>query len=637
MNTQPPQGHRPANGLIAKDSINQVLQRADIVTEIGERVQLKKAGSSFVGLCPFHGEKTPSFSVNPTHQRYHCFGCGAAGDVIAFLMAHDGMDFAEAVEDLSSKFGIKIEREAATTPNPNSAKKPTHTVYQTLTSVCESAQAQFQKNLAFDEAAKAYVAKRGLTAEVIEAFGVGFALPRTDGLRQAFPDYDSSPLLIAAGLVAKAASGPREGERFDRFRDRLTFPIRDTKGRVIGFGGRIIHNNNPKAAKYLNSPENELFSKHRVLYGLHEARASIMRNKQVFVAEGYMDVIAMAMHGIPNTVAAMGTALTQDHARLLLRFSKNICFVFDGDGAGQAAAWKSAHTVLPFLEPGVNFSFLTLPEQQDPDEFLQAHGKNAFLQRANKAQSLSTFVFDRLMQTHGQDGQLHSLEAKANFARDAMEMASAIPDANPVKQLMLAEIETQTGVHTGAIKRPAPSYGPTTTRNAQGPLEKKRAWLPPEEFKAKMQAMRHGAPTDYRSMPSHERLFRSPLHDRVNQPPQAPVITTQTLWERLAMAVRIAPQTADQLSRVILRLLDPKSQEEMDVMMAFDSLNTMDDFEPPAGTPEDVIQSAKDLLGNAVDLIAKQRKAQHKAHLKNLRTKGEISEEAYVAEVMRQS
>lgn len=633
-------------GLITKDTISQVRERVDIVNEVGSRVQLKKSGSTFIGLCPFHGEKTPSFHVSPARQRFHCFGCGVDGDAIEFLMQHDGMEFQDALEDLASRLGVKIEREQ-TSSAEQSALRVEHKTYDRLTDICKQAANLYANNLLSDSQAQAYAASRGLTQEVIDLYGIGYATGQYDGLREAIPDWERNDDLIKAGLVVQMDEGQHKGRRFDRFRDRLMFPIRDTKGRTIGFGGRIIHQNNPKAAKYLNSPETVLFSKHKVLYGLHEARAAIMRSKQAFVVEGYMDVVAMTMHGVPNAVAAMGTAMTQDHARLLLRFTRNICFLFDGDQAGQNAAWKSAQIVLPLLQSGVNVSFLSLPDNQDPDEYLGQHGKAAFLGLVNQhSQSLTTFILNKLVATHGQAGRLDSLEAKANFARDAIDLANQIPQDNPLAGLLFREIENLSGVNTPIASNaqarhvPAPTQpGHTAQNNASEPAvsrQYKRPWLPPDQFKALKLAER-SSPGMYKGTPG----YRAPTFPSLDANPYArtplipPAAVQRTLWQQIIQAVRVSPSFAFRQAGNITTLLNQETPEELEVLLVFDALENSESIEDPENQPENERQGAIDLLTKAPSLIQRLRRQAQLAHLREMKNAGEISEERYLSEAAR--
>jgi len=615
------------SGRFTEDTLTKIAQRADIVGEIGARMALKKAGTSFVGLCPFHGEKSPSFHVSPTRQRYHCFGCGADGDVFEFLMQHDGMSFVETVEHLAAHLGVPVHRESGTSaPGQSPMPAVQRRRYELLTEVCQSVAEAYARNLASDAKALHYATQeRGLSAEVIERYGIGFAPAQTTALAQLFDDYQANQDLIDVGLVVRIEDdGPNHGRRFDRFRDRLMFPIRDTRGRVIGFGGRVIHNNNPKAAKYLNSPETVLFSKHRVLYGLHEARAAIMRSKQAYVVEGYMDVVALAMHGLSNSVAAMGTALTADHVRLLLRFTRNVCFLFDGDPPGQAAAWKTAQTMLALLQPGVNVSFLTLPDNLDPDEYLSAHGREQFVQlAARQSVSLTGFVIARLLVECGQEGQLNSLEAKANFSQQGRAMASQIPRDNPLRDLFVQEIDRLAEVGPVAPDARRSNTGSTPPPHLL-PLRQRsgfRALTPIEGAGRSAGEMAGFLP----ERPSHHagahRQFVAPYSAAASMP-------SRSLWQQLIDAIGVAPAQAREMAGGIIAALDPGNAQEAEVVRALDRLE--EGFEVPAGLAPDTLRAAVDLLGKAQTLIAKVRRQEALDRLRERRDNGEISEQEYL-------
>jgi len=449
-------------------------------------------------------------------------------------------------------------------------------------------------------------------------------------LAECFPDYDKNQQIMDAGLV-----GQQEGDtrRYDRFRDRLMFPIRNTKGRIIGFGGRVINDNNPKAPKYLNSPETEIFSKHKVLYGLHEGRAGIMRQKMAYVVEGYMDVVAMAMHGINNAVAAMGTALTSDHVRVLTRFSPNVCFIFDGDKAGKSAAWKSAVTVLPLLSPGLNFNFLTLPNGLDPDEYLGDHGKDAFNALVTtRAQSLSEFTFEYLKNEFGKDGELSTLESKANFLREASALCAQIPADNPLRTLMLDEVNRLSGIATQPRAAPVAALSPAdrlrqrisgTSGGQAFEPKKKRVWLSDEEFKANLQSQKASG-------------LKKPFPAwNGNAPKMAPPLPDQSLWARITDAIKLAPQKAYDVGPNITYMLNSDNQQELNLLLAFDALERLDEFCNPPNAQEDERQAACDFLDNAPIIIAKLRRRALDLHLKTLRDTGQITDEDYVSEVLK--
>ena len=372
--------------MIPNDFIQTLLSRVDIIEVIDRYVPLKKAGANYVACCPFHSEKTPSFSVSPTKQFYHCFGCGAHGTAIGFLMEHAGKTFPDAVEDLARDAGLtvpRIEREG---------ERERRAEGDDLNEVLLAAARFFRARLKESPAAIDYLKTRGLTGEIAARFGVGYAPDAWQGLAAAFPKYDD-PALDAAGLVISGDAG----KRYDRFRDRVMFPIHDTRGRVIGFGGRVLGAGEPK---YLNSPETAVFSKGRELYGLFLARNAIRDAGRVVVVEGYMDVVALAQHGVEYAVATLGTATTPTHAQKLFRLTDAVVFCFDGDNAGRKAAWRALENTLPVLADGKNASFLFLPDGEDPDDFVRKRGKAAFEQAIGEAMPLSEFLLAELAVRH---------------------------------------------------------------------------------------------------------------------------------------------------------------------------------------------------------------------------------------------
>jgi len=371
--------------MIPNDFIQTLLGRVDIVSVIDGYVPLKKAGANYSACCPFHSEKTPSFTVSPTKQFYHCFGCQAHGTAIGFLMEYGGKSFPDAVEELARDAGLEVPRQASI--------ETARAVETTDLSGLLLEAARFYR-AALKDSARAidYLKGRGLTGEVAVRFGVGYAPDDWQPLAKVFNDYAASTL-ETAGLVI-AGEG---GKRYDRFRDRIMFPIHDASGRVIGFGGRVLDRGEPK---YLNSPETPLFSKGRELYGLFQARPAIRSAGRVIVVEGYMDVVALAQHGVDYAVATLGTATTGTHAQKLLRMTDTVVFCFDGDAAGQRAAWRALENILPALSDGKTVRFLFLPDGEDPDDYIRAHGKAAFESLADAAVPLSDFLLAELSARH---------------------------------------------------------------------------------------------------------------------------------------------------------------------------------------------------------------------------------------------
>jgi DNA primase len=372
--------------VIPASFVQDLLSRIDIAEVVGKQVTLKKAGINLKGLCPFHGEKTPSFSVSPSRQTYHCFGCGAHGDAIRFLVEHAGLSFVEAVHELASNLGLTVPNDAvAASSSASSAStdaKPSNTEARPLFEVLSQAATHYKKQLKQSSNAIDYLKKRGLTGEIAAKFWLGYAPPHWRGLASVFPSYDD-PVLEKAGLViahsqpedSSASTGTNTQKRYDRFRGRIMFPIRNLKGDILGFGARVLDNEEPK---YLNSPETPVFSKGRELYGLFEARQSLRKKGYALVTEGYMDVVALSQMGIDNAVATLGTACTAEHVQKLLRFTDKIIFSFDGDSAGRKAASRALEASLPHATDTRHFSFLFLPPEHDPDSFIRAFGKDAF-------------------------------------------------------------------------------------------------------------------------------------------------------------------------------------------------------------------------------------------------------------------
>jgi len=415
---------------IPQSFVQELLARADVVEIVGRYVQLKKGGANFMGLCPFHSEKSPSFSVSPTKQFYHCFGCGKTGNAISFLMEHAGMSFVEAVQDLAQQFGMKVPEDDAS-PQDQARAAQQRQKQATLNEVLEKACIAYQKQLKASPKAVAYFKGRGLSGAVAKHFGLGYAPEGWRSLAGVFPAYDD-PLLIESGLVILHEEAGAEAKRYDRFRDRVMFPIRNIKGECIGFGGRVLGDDKPK---YLNSPETPVFSKGRELYGLFEARSALREHGYALVTEGYMDVVALAQLGFPNAVATLGTACTPEHVQKLFRFTDAVVFSFDGDSAGRRAARKALDAALPLATDVRSVKFLFLPPEHDPDSFIRAHGKEAFARYVTEAVPLSRFMLDA-----ARDGcDLHTPEGRAHLASNAKPLWEMLP-AGALKQQLLGEI-----------------------------------------------------------------------------------------------------------------------------------------------------------------------------------------------------
>ena len=372
--------------MIPNDFIATLLSRVDIVQVIDRYVPLKKAGANYQACCPFHSEKTPSFTVSPTKQFYHCFGCGAHVTAVGFLIEYGGKSFPDAVEELARDAGLEVPR------IERPGDKDRQEASNDLSAVLLTAARFYRAKLKDSSRAIDYLKGRGLTGEIAARFGVGYAPDGWQSLEAAFPDY-ADDALVQAGLVVNGEGG----KRYDRFRDRVMFPIHDSRGRVIGFGGRIIDEGEPK---YLNSPETALFSKGRELYGLFLARDAIHKSDRVVVVEGYMDVVALAQHGVEYAVATLGTSTTPVHAQKLFRMADTVVFCFDGDAAGRKAAWRALENTLPVLVDGKNARFLFLPDGEDPDDYVRKRGKTGFERAIETAVPLSEFLLAELSSRH---------------------------------------------------------------------------------------------------------------------------------------------------------------------------------------------------------------------------------------------
>ena len=462
--------------MIPQDFLQQLLDRTDIVAVVERYVPLKKAGANYQARCPFHSEKSPSFSVSPTKQFYHCFGCGAHGTAISFLMEHAGYSFIEAVKELAGQVGLQV-------PDEGGKRAPEEeTRRDKLHERMEVAARHYRQALKSAEPAIAYLKKRGVTGETAARFALGFAADDWQPLAVAFADYQD-PLLVEAGLVIA-----NEGKRYDRFRDRVMFPIRNERGKVIAFGGRVMGAGEPK---YLNSPETPLFHKGRELYGLHEHRRAIQGENRVLVVEGYMDVVMLDQYGVQNAVATLGTAITPDHLTRLLRLADEIIFAFDGDNAGRKAAWRALENSLPQAQDGKLLSFLFLPEGEDPDSFVQAQGAEAFRARCDKATPLSDFLFAEL----SAQTDLSSQEGKVRLATLAKPYLAKLTHAPLLARALQQRLGALTGLETPRPHRQHRPHGggPDSPRRPMpGPGRPQgRSAVQPTAWRIVLQAVLH--------------------------------------------------------------------------------------------------------------------------------------------------
>ncbi|MDD2664566.1 MAG: DNA primase [Dechloromonas sp.] len=404
--------------MIPESFIQDLLARIDIVDLVDSYVPLKKAGANYAACCPFHNEKTPSFTVSPTKQFYHCFGCGAHGTAIGFAMEYQGIGFVDAVRELASRVGMTV-------PESDGFSPEKHGQTRNLVEVMARAAAYYKEQLKRSPRAIDYCKKRGLSGEIAARFGIGYAPDGWQNLKTVFPDYDAEALKLA-GLVIDNESG----RRYDRFRDRLMIPIVNPKGDIIAFGGRIIDQGEPK---YLNSPETPLFEKGRELFGLPQARQALRETDTAIVTEGYMDVIALAQNGVGNAVATLGTATTPTHVQKLLRQVDRIVFCFDGDNAGRKAAWRALENALEALADNKQVGFVFLPQEHDPDSFIRAHGKAEFDRQVAQAMPLSDFLLRELAQRC----DLTSSEGKARLVYEAKPLLLKLP--TPLLRLQLVK------------------------------------------------------------------------------------------------------------------------------------------------------------------------------------------------------
>ena len=442
--------------MIPQAFIQELLARVDVVDVVGRYVQLKKAGANFLGLCPFHAEKSPSFTVSPSKQFYHCFGCGAHGSAIGFLMEHSGLTYVEAIRDLAQVVGVPVPEEAA--GGAGEARRDPG-----LLDLLSKA-AQFYKDRLKDTPrAIDYLKGRGLSGRTAARFAIGYAPEGWRSLQAAVPDY-AAPTMVEAGLVIDAEGEGGARKRYDRFRDRIMFPIRNPRGQVIGFGGRVVGAGEPK---YMNSPETPLFSKGRELYGLFEARDSLRSSNCAIVVEGYMDVVMLAQHGVGNAVATLGTSTTPDHVRKLLRIVDRVVFSFDGDAAGRKAAWRALEACLPEAADTKRMEFLFLPPEHDPDSFVREHGVAGFEALLAEALPLSEFLIQGL----SAQVDLEEPEGRARFLALAKPLLQALPMA-ALRLQILHRVAEVGAVGAGELERFVGGPGPARAHGQRDDVER---------------------------------------------------------------------------------------------------------------------------------------------------------------------
>jgi DNA primase len=439
-------------GLIPERFIDELLARVDIVDVVQQRVPLKRAGREWTACCPFHDERTPSFYVSPAKQFYHCFGCGAHGSAVKFLMEYERLEFPDAVEELAQSVGVTVPHEGG----PARPREDHTDLYALL----DAAAGFYQRALPDSAAAKAYCRKRGLDKDIIESFRIGWAPGGWDALKRALGTSDPRvKMLEQAGMLSTG----EKGKQYDRFRERLMFPILDRRGRVIAFGGRILEGDGPK---YLNSPETPLFHKGRELFALWQVRQANTRLERLIVVEGYMDVVSLHQAGVTQAVATLGTATTNEHAELLFRAAPDVFFCFDGDRAGRSAAWRALESVLPRMRDGRQAFFLFLPEGEDPDTLVRKEGQAGFETRLKRATPLLEYFYTEL----SRGTNTATLDGRARLAEHAKPLLTKLPDG-AFRDLMLAELERRTGVRSETLftAKSTSTYGATpnslTTRS----------------------------------------------------------------------------------------------------------------------------------------------------------------------------
>ncbi len=450
--------------MIPQEFIQSLLGRIDIVDVVDRYVKLKKAGANYSACCPFHNEKTPSFTVSPSKQFYHCFGCGAHGNAIGFLMEYSGLAYPEAIRSLAEIVGMQVP-EARARPDKAASHAPG------LAARMMDALAYYRAELKKSRAAIDYLKSRGLSGEIAARYGLGYAPEGWQNLEAVYPDYTTAELKDTGLVIDSDPGEDRRSRRYDRFRNRVMFPILDARGNVIGFGGRVIGEGEPK---YLNSPETPLFEKGRELYGLYQARRAIRDASQVIVVEGYMDVVALAQHGVENAVATLGTATTPVHVTKLLRMADNVVFCFDGDAAGRKAAWRALEVSLPVLADGKLVSFLFLPPEDDPDTYVRREGREAFLKAAAAAKPLSQFLLAELA------GQVDMAteEGRARFVALARPLLAQIqaPALGAMLRRRMAELarlspdEVEAFIPTPKTTAQAPSRAPKRVERKNVPV-----------------------------------------------------------------------------------------------------------------------------------------------------------------------
>jgi len=508
--------------MIPQDFIDDLIARADVVEIIGRRIQLKKAGREFKACCPFHDEKTPSFTVSPSKGFYHCFGCGMHGTAIGFLMEYEHLSFVEAIESLAGTMGVDVPRDKTDKP----ARR-----YDELFSLMTSVEQHWQSCLRDTPTAVDYLKKRGIDGNTAKRFGIGFAPDNwSDVLDKFGKTPEAAERLLATGLIIRKDNG----KHYDRFRGRIMFPIRDARGRTIGFGGRAIGDGEPK---YLNSPETVLFHKGRELYGLYESRQALRQIEHLVVVEGYMDVVGLARHGIDFSVATLGTATTSDHLNLLFRLTENVVFCFDGDRAGKAAAWRALENALPLIREGRQIRFVFLPDGHDPDSYVNEQGSDAFVAAVDAGVALSDFLIGELES----QVDMTTVDGKARLAELAKPLINKVPPG-VYRDLLIDSLAGTVGLTAAKLERmigQAQENGGRTTApspaSARGRRGSGGAGRPSVVRRAITLLLNHpeaSGELDIEKLTDIDRPGIGLLHDLIETVQSEPNITTAGLLER---------------------------------------------------------------------------------------------------------
>jgi DNA primase len=572
--------------LIPEQFIQELLNRVDIVDVVDKSVPLKKAGANYSACCPFHNEKSPSFTVSPTKQFYHCFGCGAHGTAISFLMEYSGLSFVEAINDLAKNVGMIVPQETRDSDRPS--QKVVVGLHESLQQAANYYKAELKKS----QRAIDYLKARGLSGQIAAKFQIGYAPAGWQNLQSAFPHYENEAL-TTAGLVVTN----EQGKRYDRFRDRIMFPIHNQKGEVIGFGGRVI---NPEdTPKYYNSPETPLFQKGHELYGLFVARRAIRDAGRVLVVEGYMDVVALAQYGIEYAVAALGTATTPFHIAKLMRQTDEIVFSFDGDNAGRTAAWRAAMNALPALTDGLKLRFLFLPKEHDPDSFVREFGKEKFEAEMQAAMPLSQYIVQHL----SEENPLNSQEDKVKFLNDAEPILRQIvaPRFSLMLRKRIAELAQVTDTEMQSLMRlPALNKAPARAmqKQSRSPLSLKKRFILMALMRPDLVTERELALVD--STTDEDVFLKETLMACMQQPQFKPAV----LLHRIQGANN--PKLMNEIERELHNL-----DESLDIALEFEGARTqlVDAIKESRGTQ---------LLGNANEKSLSALTEQERASLNSI-------------------